>query len=338
MKSAEPIRTSLALAVLAASQTVFADGYASLGVNHTDMGMRSGAISYDEQFRHGYQYEAMAGWYLTSSLALEGAVALPAITQDEDRPELKGYRLSGLWLLDDDGFQPYLLLGMSKNQLDNQQPGMTMSGKLTAMDIGVGGQYHFSPRWFGRAEIRHSEGLASDERYAHFQLSFGYRFGSLKEGLMAPESVPAKSLPDPTKTLLAGAVVSVAEPEQPEPEACVEACMDQGWTLEGVGFESNSDALTATSKVVLDEVVGVLQADPDIRVAIHAHTDSQGSDAYNLWLSKRRAQSVKQYLVDHGIAVDRLHSEGFGESRPIATNDTPQGRAANRRVELWAQP
>jgi OmpA-OmpF porin, OOP family len=65
------------------------------------------------------------------------------------------------------------------------------------------------------------------------------------------------------------------------------------------------------------------------------HTDSQGDDAYNQELSERRAGAVRQYLIEtYGIAADRLEAEGFGESRPVADNETPEGRQQNRRVEL----
>ena len=67
---------------------------------------------------------------------------------------------------------------------------------------------------------------------------------------------------------------------------------------------------------------------------IEGHTDSNGSDAYNIKLSQQRMESVKQYLVSKGIAETRLLALGFGEGKPIATNKTSSGRAKNRRVEL----
>jgi OOP family OmpA-OmpF porin len=69
-------------------------------------------------------------------------------------------------------------------------------------------------------------------------------------------------------------------------------------------------------------------------VEVDGHTDSRGSDAHNLDLSQRRAAAVRQYLVGHGIAPERLEAQGFGESKPVADNDTAHGMALNRRVEL----
>ena len=72
----------------------------------------------------------------------------------------------------------------------------------------------------------------------------------------------------------------------------------------------------------------------DIEIRIEGHTDSQGSSSYNLRLSQDRAASVRAYLIQQGIAPDRMESVGFGEERPVDTNDTPEGRAVNRRVEF----
>lgn len=104
--------------------------------------------------------------------------------------------------------------------------------------------------------------------------------------------------------------------------------------LEGVNFEFDSDTLTADAKTVLDTVAESLVAWPDVNVEIEGHTDSKGSDAYNLKLSDRRAHSVMAYLESKGIAASRMTAKGSGEKQPIADNKTEEGRAKNRRVEL----
>ena len=85
---------------------------------------------------------------------------------------------------------------------------------------------------------------------------------------------------------------------------------------------------------VLNEAAETLKAEGSIAVIVEGHTDSVGTDAYNQKLSHRRADAVRQYLVKHGIPANRVTTEGFGESRPVASNDTADGRAQNRRVEL----
>lgn len=104
--------------------------------------------------------------------------------------------------------------------------------------------------------------------------------------------------------------------------------------LRGVNFDFDKSAIRPDAAVILDEVVSILSGKPNVRVRVEGHTDHTGPDAYNQGLSERRAASVRKYLADHGIAAANLTSIGFGESRPIATNDTREGRALNRRVEL----
>ncbi len=99
-------------------------------------------------------------------------------------------------------------------------------------------------------------------------------------------------------------------------------------------FRSGSDELTPDSEVRLDEIAELFLEFPIVPVDIKGHTDSQGDDALNLALSQLRANAVRDYLVSQGISVFRLSSFGFGESLPIDTNDTPEGRAANRRIEF----
>jgi OOP family OmpA-OmpF porin len=85
----------------------------------------------------------------------------------------------------------------------------------------------------------------------------------------------------------------------------------------------------------LDEIAVMIKKDPKLKVEVQGHTDSVGSDKYNMGLSMRRANAVRDYLIKKGgIAADRLTAVGFGESKPIAPNTTKEGRAKNRRVEL----
>jgi OOP family OmpA-OmpF porin len=104
--------------------------------------------------------------------------------------------------------------------------------------------------------------------------------------------------------------------------------------LYGIYFDTDKATLKAESEGTLNQVLSLLKAKPELRIAIAGHTDSQASDVYNLDLSKRRAQSVVKWLTDKGIAANRLEAQGFGESQPVADNDSAAGRALNRRVEI----
>jgi OOP family OmpA-OmpF porin len=100
-----------------------------------------------------------------------------------------------------------------------------------------------------------------------------------------------------------------------------------------VEFEFNKDTVLAVYGDQLEAIAAAMSVHKDIELVLEGHTDSRGSDEYNNDLSARRAAAVKQKLsVDYGIAADRISSVGYGESRPIASNQTDQGRARNRRV------
>ncbi|GAB4192750.1 MAG: OmpA family protein [Wenzhouxiangellaceae bacterium] len=104
--------------------------------------------------------------------------------------------------------------------------------------------------------------------------------------------------------------------------------------LPGVQFEFDSARLTAKSLAILNEAAALLNHHSKIKVEVGGHTDSVGSDSYNQQLSERRAAAVRQYLIDKGVSADRMTSRGYGEDRPVASNETDAGRAQNRRTEL----
>jgi outer membrane protein OmpA-like peptidoglycan-associated protein/opacity protein-like surface antigen len=104
--------------------------------------------------------------------------------------------------------------------------------------------------------------------------------------------------------------------------------------IESILFRFDDSDVIPKPNPVLDEIVEIMMAYPDARIEIHGHTDSIGSEEYNMKLGKRRAEAVKAYMVDHGVAAGRMETESFGETKPIGPNDTKLGRRANRRVEF----
>jgi outer membrane protein OmpA-like peptidoglycan-associated protein len=104
--------------------------------------------------------------------------------------------------------------------------------------------------------------------------------------------------------------------------------------LKNIQFEFNGYKLLESSKVELDRVVQILNENPTLKININGHTDNIGGNASNLLLSANRAKAVIDYIIEKGIERNRLQSKGFGASKPIATNDTEDGRAINRRTEL----
>ncbi|SED21017.1 Outer membrane protein OmpA [Pseudomonas mohnii] len=120
--------------------------------------------------------------------------------------------------------------------------------------------------------------------------------------------------------------VKPAEPAQSE----VITLSDAGDVL----FAFNQSELTPTAKSQLDSIMGKLEDADVVSIKVVGFTDSVGSDAYNQALSQRRASSVAEYLLSQGVAPNKITSEGKGESQPVADNETDEGRAKNRRVEL----
>ena len=106
------------------------------------------------------------------------------------------------------------------------------------------------------------------------------------------------------------------------------------WVLTGVLFETARWDIKPQAYSRLNEIVDILKKNPSLRLEIQGHTDTQGSEGFNKRLSENRAQAVMEYLVKQGIEPRRLRAVGLWFTQPAASNDTPKGRAQNRRVEL----
>lgn len=143
---------------------------------------------------------------------------------------------------------------------------------------------------------------------------------------------------DVSNTVVAAAAPASAALEA-EGDFSLEACLGRFEILSrtsNIFFAPGSARLDAKSAPLLDTVFDVVRRCPDLNIQVGGHTDSLGSNAANQALSERRASSVANYLRDKGIAGNRMVSVGFGEARPVATNDTSKGRARNRRIEFAA--
>ncbi|PZU13042.1 MAG: hypothetical protein DI606_06895 [Sphingobium sp.] len=106
----------------------------------------------------------------------------------------------------------------------------------------------------------------------------------------------------------------------------------------GITFAFNRSDVQPQFQPTLNDVASVLSQYPKTYIDVYGHTDSDGSDAYNQTLSERRAQAVADYLVRQGVQSARIATRGFGETQPIASNATEEGKAANRRVEIKIAP
>lgn len=118
------------------------------------------------------------------------------------------------------------------------------------------------------------------------------------------------------------------------PEIKQEVVKKVAVAAKAIYYMSGKDIIQKVSYPKLDVVVKVLKADTALQISIEGHTDNKGNAAFNQKLSAKRAEAVKKYLIKKGVAESRIAAQGFGDSKPIATNVTPAGRAKNRRVEL----
>jgi len=157
-----------------------------------------------------------------------------------------------------------------------------------------------------------SEAKADDIQWVTAGLGLKYDFKPMPTPPPAPEPIvrkpePAPVLPPPTSKKI---------------------------VLRGVNFDFDNATIRPDGKPILDQAARTLADERQVSVVVGGHTDAVGSDMYNQGLSERRAKSVKAYLIGQGIAAGRLDVRGYGESMPVADNDTDEGRAQNRRVEL----
>jgi outer membrane protein OmpA-like peptidoglycan-associated protein len=119
------------------------------------------------------------------------------------------------------------------------------------------------------------------------------------------------------------------------PTAKVRVTADKIEILEKVYFETGKDVIKPQSYGILDQVATVMKSRADLKaVQVEGHTDDQGPDAKNMKLSQKRAEAVRSYLIREGVAAERLQAKGFGETLPIDSNGSENGRANNRRVEF----
>lgn len=253
-----------------------------------------------------------------------------APNKDRCGPRQVGGCPPGQGQLDDDatwawsgGGGPRLMIPLSKDAElwgDFQyrfMTGLTPNGSITDSSNGfsTGGGINFPitdsfsvgafGRWARQYQRIHAVG---DVRYVFTGISLNYQ-------QPPPPPPPVAQAPPPP-------------PPPPAPPA------KKKIVLRGVNFDFDKANIRPDARPVLDEAIRILKEEGGIAVISAGHTDSIGSDQYNMRLSLRRANAVRDYLIAGGISASRIRAEGFGESQPVASNETAEGRAQNRRVEL----
>lgn len=149
---------------------------------------------------------------------------------------------------------------------------------------------------------------------------------------LAPAMVSAATAPASTALDVDGDGVPDRLDKCPNSPRGVRVDADGCWMPQSVYFDTDQVVIKGTT--VLDEAFAILKANPGLSGEVHGHTDNTGSMNHNQKLSENRAKAVRDYLIQRGIAPERIRAEGFGETRAVASNDTPAGQALNRRAEL----
>jgi OOP family OmpA-OmpF porin len=299
------------------------------------------------------------GRHLSPAWSLE--LTLNGTALDGANPALPDYSVYGgsldlLRVFNRSGaFSPYIGVGAGVLEWD-VRPGAARPDAMAQASIGAfwtlwegsGSSFALRPDFKARWDDAHSAGHLVDYiGTLGFQFSFG--------GAPRVASTPPAPPPAPEPAVAAPA----PEPAAPPPPADTDGdgvtdnrdqcpgtprgvavdengCPQRGSiTREGVTFEYNSAVLTADSARILDGVADGLKKYPRLRVELQGHTDSRGPDAYNLTLSEKRANAVREYLLKAGVASQQISAKGYGEAQPIADNNTEAGRAKNRRVVMY---
>ncbi len=154
--------------------------------------------------------------------------------------------------------------------------------------------------------------IPAGRSYALNASSEGYLFFSQNYDVAAGTPKEPYTLNVPLSPLTAGSVIA----------------------LRNIFFNTASYELLPTSNAELDKLTALLKSNPTLRIELGGHTDNVGADAANMTLSDQRAQAVRDFVIAHGIDASRITAKGYGETKPVATNDTEEGRAQNRRTEV----
>ncbi len=250
---------------------------------------------------------------------------------------------------EENNVRPYLGLGAGATYRQAFDVGGISGDKDTAFYFSpvAGLSFKISDNFGARLQAAWRSDVGNDSaigegRYDDFLFTAGitYKFGSLPAP-PPPPPAPAAAPPPPPPVDGDDDNDGVRNSKDKCPNSRPGAVVDMDGCevqviidLPGVNFAFDRAELTPTSFAILNDAVTTLKRHTQVKVEVAGHTDSIGTDSYNQSLSDRRSAVVRDYLISQGIAADRMTSRGYGESRPVASNDSSEGRAENRRTEL----
>jgi len=338
--------------VLLASSTLFADGaqpwhfssqiggYNLDSARNTSDGSVWGSVGFGvflgNNFSVDFEYDSLNADYDDYNVVVPGATY--------DNWKLSTYGLMGRYYIGDNAWRPFLAAGIGRTK----HRSVLDTNYATDISLGLGLKGQLAKHWSVSAQVlwrqdQDGQSLAPRQHFQDFIYGIGlsYDFGGKEEAPSAPAApapAPAPAAPPANPDLDGDGVLNEKDKcpnTRPGAVVDLDGCeVEAVISLEGVHFDFDKATLRPEAIVILDKAVGLLKSQQRVVVEVAGHTDSVGSEQYNMGLSDRRANSVKDYLISQGITATRLTARGYGESQPVASNDTDAGRALNRRVEL----
>ncbi|OGS91945.1 MAG: hypothetical protein A2Z95_03465 [Gallionellales bacterium GWA2_60_18] len=312
------VLVAVLLAMPAAQASEFDGGWlgGKIGAN------RSGVTGVDRKSATSYGLEGGYNWNRSSYLlGVNGFIDSNGSADHNPAPFSYGssaYGIDAKLGVPSGNWLPYAKLGYARTDGDGA------AGAIDGGDVhfGLGVEYKFAPNWSLAGEYTTASAKTGAQKLSNdnFTIGLNFYFGAPAPVAPAakmeePKPVP-KAAPNETwKTLLENKPVCI----------------------EGANFEFDSAKLRDGEIKKLDEVVSFANEYPDVQLESSGHTCDIGTEEYNQKLSERRAESVKAYLVKNGVAAQRVVTVGYGESRPMADNNTREGRELNRRVEVCTE-
>ncbi|MEJ8566845.1 OmpA family protein [Elongatibacter sediminis] len=265
---------------------------------------------------------------------------VPGATYDDWK--LSTYGLMARYHFGEKTLRPFVGAGLGRTKHRSVLDEDTNTGISVA--LGVAGQ--MAKHWSMRAQVmwRNDYDSGSLPPRGHFKdffysVGLSYDFGGVDAPPPPPPAKPAAPPPPPPNPDLDGDGVPNERDKCPNtrPGAVVDldGCeVEAVISLENVHFDFDKATLRPEAIVILNDAAKLLNTHERVVVEVAGHTDSVGTEQYNQGLSERRANAVRDYLVNQGVRASRLTARGYGELQPVATNDTSAGRQMNRRVEL----
>jgi OOP family OmpA-OmpF porin len=289
---------------------------------------------FGNNFSLDVEYDEFNGTYRDYNANISGATF--------DQWGLKNIGVMGRYHFGDGTLRPYLAAGvgyLSHRNINHEGDNLS-----TSLGLGLAGK--LATHWSASAQILwrgDNDGASIRGRSGYsdwiYSIGLSFDFGG-KAAAPAPAAASeAPPPPPPPNPDLDGDGVPNERDKCPNtrPGAVVDldGCeVEAVIELEGVNFDFDKATIRPEGIAILNGAAALLQKHERVVVEVAGHTDSVGSEEYNQGLSERRANAVKDYLISQGVTASRLTARGYGELQPIASNDTEEGRAENRRVEL----